>query len=101
TSYFEGYGLSLVEAGLAGLPIVTTPVGIANELENGKEVYLCPQNDIEYMFKVVYDLIENNQKRENLSINIRNKIKSMLISKEEYLNKMKSNWQETAKKVEA
>ncbi len=101
TSYFEGYGLSLVEAGLAGLPIVSTPVGVANELESGVDAYICPQNDVEYMFKAVYDLIENNSKRESLSINIKNKIRSKLISKEDYLAKMKSAWAEAALKVNA
>lgn len=99
TSYFEGYGLSLVEAGLAGLPIVTTPVGVANDLENGVDAYICPQNDPDYMFKAIYDLIENNNKRESLSLSIRIKIRTKLSSKEDYLTAMKNNWIETSSKV--
>jgi len=99
TSNFEGYGLSLVEAGLSGLPIVTTAVGIANDLENGKEAYVCPVGDAEYMFKAVYDLIENNQKRQSLAINMKNFLKTNLSSKEEYLTQLKNNWEKTASRV--
>jgi glycosyltransferase involved in cell wall biosynthesis len=99
TSYFEGYGLALVEAGLSGLPVVTTAVGIANDLENGKDAFVCPVGDVEYMFKAVYDLIENNQKREGLKINLRHTLESKLLSKADYLKKLGGGWLETASKV--
>jgi len=101
TSFFEGYGLALVEAGLSGLPIVTTAVGIANDLKNGEDAYICPVGDVEYMFKAVYDLIENNPKRETLRLNIKHKLDSILITKEEYLVRLKKAWEETASKVHA
>ncbi|MHB0978207.1 MAG: glycosyltransferase [Minisyncoccota bacterium] len=101
TSFFEGYGLALVEAGLSGLPIVTTAVGIANDLENGQDAYICPVGDTEYMFKAIYDLIENNPKRETLRLNIKHKLDSILITKEEYLVRLKKAWTETASKVHA
>lgn len=85
TSNFEGYGLSLVEAGVSGLPIVTTNVGIANDLENGKDAYICPPGDVEYMFKAVYDLVENNSMRESLKLNIKRTLESRLLSKEDYM----------------
>jgi len=99
TSFFEGYGLALVEAGLSGLPIVTTAVGIANDLENGQDAYICPVGDEEYMFKAVYDLIENNPKREILRLNIKHKLNSILITKEEYLVRLKKAWTDTALRV--
>ncbi len=101
TSFFEGYGLALVEAGLSGLPIVTTAVGIANDLENGADAYICPVGDVEYMFKAIYDLIENNPKREVLRLNIKHKLDSILITKEEYLERLKTAWEDTASKVHA
>ncbi len=99
TSNFEGYGLSLVEAGISGLPIVTTNVGIANDLENGHDVYICPPGDVEYMFKAVYDLVENNSMRESLRMNIKRKLDSILITKEEYLEHLLKTWRETASHV--
>jgi glycosyltransferase involved in cell wall biosynthesis len=96
TSYFEGYGLSLVEAGLSGLPVVTTPVGIAQELENGKDAYICAQNDVNAFAQSIIDLMENNFKRENLQINLKRALESKLITKEEFLEKLSKNWKKAA-----
>ncbi|MES2213798.1 MAG: glycosyltransferase [Patescibacteria group bacterium] len=101
TSRFEGYGLSLIEAGISGTPVVTTPVGIAQELKNGLEAYICPQNDPEYMFNAMYDLLENNEKRQVLAANLKHKLDTILISKEEYMQRLLAAWIETAEKVKA
>jgi glycosyltransferase involved in cell wall biosynthesis len=100
TSKFEGYGLSLIEAGLSGLPVVTTPVGIAQELENGHDAYVCPEGDINYFRDAICDLIENNQARESLRINLKNTLNSKLLSKEEYLKQLVLGWENTAMKIE-
>lgn len=99
TSLFEGYGLSLVEAGLSGLPVLTTPVGIAQELEHGKDAYIYPVGHPELFAQGIVDLIENNQKRENLRINLKRTLESKLLSKEDYLSAMKSGWEAVAIKV--
>ncbi|MEK7187210.1 MAG: glycosyltransferase [Patescibacteria group bacterium] len=99
TSRFEGYGLSLVEAGLSGLPVVTSPVGLALEFENGKEAYICPPDNAEYFASAILDLLENNQKRENLSVNMKNFLGTHLVSKDEYLAQMKNNWEKTASQI--
>ena len=100
TSFFEGYGLALVEAGLSGLAVVSTPVGIANDLENGTDLFICPQNDPEFMFKAVYDLAADNQKRLLLGLNIKKKLETMFLSKEEYLEHLHRAWEDCASKVE-
>ncbi len=99
TSLFEGYGLSLVEAGLSSLPIITTPVGIATELEHGKDAYIYPADSPELFARGIIDLIENNYKRENLRTNLKHTLESKLLSKEEYLRKLKSGWEKTAVKI--
>jgi 1,2-diacylglycerol 3-alpha-glucosyltransferase len=99
TSLFEGYGLALVEAGLNGLPVVTTPVGIVEELENGKDAYICSVGDVETFSKAICDLIGNNFKRENLRLNLKNTLENKLISKEEYLERLSEKWRNTAKLV--
>jgi len=100
TSLFEGYGLSLIEAGLSGLPILTTPVGIAKELESGRDVYIYPADRPDLFALGVLDLIRNNFKRESLRINMMYTLKNKLISKEEYLKRVIENWQSASKQIQ-
>ena len=97
TSLYEGYGLALVDAGLSGLPVLSTPVGIVKELEDGKDLYICSSAE-QFALRII-ELIENNSKRENLRVNMKKTLEDKLISKEEYLNRLKTNWESTAKKV--
>lgn len=99
TSLFEGYGLSLVEAGLSGLPVITTPVGVAQELQHGTDAYIYPPDRPDLFASGIIELIENNQKRENLRFNLKKTLESKLLSKDAYLGKLISNWGETASKV--
>lgn len=99
TSLFEGYGLSLVEAGLSGLPVVSTPVGLASELQDEKELYVCPPGNAEFFASAIIDLIENNQKRENLRVNMGHTLEQKLLSKEDYLRELRNNWAQTSQKV--
>ncbi len=99
TSVFEGYGLSLVEAGLSGLPVVTTKVGLAEVLTHGKEAYIYPVGEVGQMVSGVADLIEHKTKRENLSFNFRRFLEDKLLSRENYLDQIKIAWEETAKKI--
>ncbi len=46
TSYFEGYGMALVEAMSRGIPSISTDVGVAKSIIiDGVQSYLCPVND--------------------------------------------------------
>lgn len=96
TSLFEGYGLSLVEAGLSGLPVVTTSVGIALELEHNKDAYIYPPGYPELLAQGITDLIENGQKRENLRTNLKHTLERKLLSKADYMARIKENWEKTA-----
>ncbi len=96
TSIFEGYGLALIEAGLNGLPVISTPVGIAKEFENGRDLYLVNHNDIESLAAEIGDLLANNYKRETLKMNLKKTLESRLISKEEFVKELIDNWQKGA-----
>lgn len=93
TSFFEGYGMALIEAGLSGLPVVTTPVGIAKQLEHGKDALIFDIQHPELFADGIIDLIEHNHKRESLQINMKHFLESKLLTKEEYLKQMKLNWE--------
>ncbi len=46
TSHYEGYGRTLIEAALAGVPIVTTDVGIVGEVLNQENAFISPPKDV-------------------------------------------------------
>lgn len=99
TSWFEGYGLSLVEAGLSGLPVVSTPVGIAAELDAGRELYTCSPNDPDCFTNAILELLENDQKRESIRVYMKHALDFKLLSKEVYLREIKRNWEEISKNI--
>ncbi len=64
----EGYGLGLVEAALAGLPIVTTNVGIAGDvLSPGVGALIAPVGVPERLAEEMLRMIENKPLAELLS----------------------------------
>jgi len=101
TSYFEGYGLAFIEAGLSGLPVISTPVGIATELEAGKDAYIYPLDKPDMFVNGVIDLIRNNSKRENLRMNMKRALEVKLISKDDYMAQIKAGWEKTASRIQA
>ncbi len=89
TSEYEGYGMTLVEAGASGLPIVTTDVGIAKTdiFKNGENSFVCSVGDVDCLSKSLIDLITNEEKRKLFSERMKDSIKRVLITKEEYVSK--------------
>ncbi|KAF5082954.1 Glycosyltransferase Gtf1 [anaerobic digester metagenome] len=88
TSFREGFSISLLEAMASGLPIISTPVGIATnickEWNNG---YLVPLNDYNAIYEAVIKVIENP---ENMS----------MFSKNSAYNVRKYAWKKIVKQYE-
>ena len=78
TSLYEGYGLSAVEANVAGCPVVSTDVGVASELGA-----VCPVGDKECLVGKLEGAIK---KRES------NKIISLSGDKSRYLQLYKESF---------
>lgn len=93
TSDFEGYGLSLVEAGLSGLPVVSTPVGVANDLEN---ISIGKTSD-EFKTKIS-ELLENRERARAIGRSLQAELEAVVLTKESYLVRLKENWQKLAQK---
>lgn len=67
-SAYEGYGMTLMEAALAGAPIVTTDVGIVGEvLEPGTSVLLAPIADAQTLAAAVHRLLKDDFLQRNLA----------------------------------
>ena len=71
-SYSEGLPTSVLEAGVAGLPIVATDVGGTKEIiEDGKSGFLIPPTNTKALKETICQLIKNKHLREELGNNIR------------------------------
>lgn len=91
TSHYEGYGLSLLEAGLCSLPAVTTDVGVASEFENGREIIIAEPN-AEAFAKALAEVLESDVRRKDLGINFCRAVEAHIDTKEAYLTKLKESW---------
>lgn len=89
TSEYEGYGMSLIEAGASGCPIVTTKVGIANTdlFRNGENSFVCGTDDEKCILESILKMIRDNSKRELFKREMQVSIKNVVISKQEYVDK--------------
>ena len=89
TSEYEGYGMTLIEAGAAGCPIVTTEVGIAKTdlFKNGENSFVCPVGDVDCLARGIIELEVNDEKRELFKDRMQDSIKKTAITREEYVKK--------------
>lgn len=87
TSEFEGYGMTIIEAGSAGSPMVVTKVGIAksNLFQNGENCFVCPVNDSACLSDRVVELIGDNTKKDLFKRKMQDSIKSVSKTKDEYV----------------
>lgn len=69
TSNYEGYGISLIEAASANLPIVTTNVGVVGyELPEQDGVYICDVGDQKCLSNSLSKAISLEKSRKNISL---------------------------------
>lgn len=73
----EGFSLSFTEAFTAGLPIVTTDIGSAQEIVDPRVGILTPVGDKEALATALISLTENSELRRSMSRNTRAWIKGL------------------------
>ncbi|MES2437251.1 MAG: glycosyltransferase [Patescibacteria group bacterium] len=91
-SSFEGYGMTLVEAGLSDLPIVTSDVGIAGDvLIDNKNAMVCPVGDHSCFVQKLSALVEDPLLRDRIRKNVAQDVAASLPqSHEDYVAKYKA-----------
>ena len=90
TSKYEGFGMSLLEAGYVGLPIVSTDVGLVGEvLKPGESVVVINKNKSEVVNKIT-NLIYNESIRRSLGNKAQKNVVQYMLSKEEYLERFQN-----------
>ncbi|GAB1309270.1 glycosyltransferase [Urechidicola sp. KH5] len=75
TTNFDNLPVSLIEAMALGLPIVSTNVGgIPHFIEDGKQGFLVPSNDVHAMSICIQKLISNHKLSKSIALNARKKV---------------------------
>lgn len=91
-SSFEGYGMTLVEAAMCGLPAVSTPTGVAENFPK-----IAKAEDVETFSERINFLLQNKDTREELGKNLKEALR--INGKEEFLIRLKESWESLAKKT--
>lgn len=74
TTQYESFGMAVVEAAAAGIPIVSTCVGeLPLMWKNGEEILMTPNNSAEEMAEHVIELFKNKHMAQNLRQSAREK----------------------------
>jgi glycosyltransferase involved in cell wall biosynthesis len=87
TSEYEGYGMTLIEAGASGCAVVTTKVGIAKTdiFKDGYNSYVCEVGDINAIAGRLRDLIINSDKRKLFKQRLQDSIRASSVTRDEYV----------------
>lgn len=98
-SIFEGFGMSIVESVLYGLPVLTTNVGVANDVvKNGINGYVYEVSDKKKLHVLLEDMIHNPENIHNMkNKKIALPDSFMYDSVNEYAKKIVSDWENTIK----
>jgi glycosyltransferase involved in cell wall biosynthesis len=100
TSEFEGYGMSLVEAGLSHCPVISTDVGIVGGLlHNGVNAFVCPVGDVNCFYMRIKRLISDNALREILARQLESDIRMSIPTVEDYVAEYVKGLTDTLKNI--
>lgn len=94
TSDYEGYGMVIVEAATAGLPIIMTDVGCAGEvIIDGKSGLIIPPQDMQALIRALQEVIEDEVLRGHLKEGALKTVVE-LPSFDIVIEKYKASWQQ-------
>lgn len=93
TSHSEGWGMVVIEAACAGLPVIMTDVGCAGEvIHNGENGYIINDNDLSGLVQAMETIILDENKRQQFGSRSV-EIAKTLPSFEETLKMYQISWQ--------
>jgi len=79
TSNYEGYGISMLEAVLSFLPVVSTDVGVVGDvLVNNVNSIICPVGDKKCLSDALVKLMEDKDLRDNFKKNNKEIVQNLI-----------------------
>lgn len=87
-SSYEGYGLSVIEAGLSGLPVISSQSGLYPEILDGETNSLVFKvGDIDDLSVKIERLILDNNFSSSIAENLKRDLQKSVISQDEYIQR--------------
>ena len=97
SSFYEGYGMSVIEAASAGLPLILSDTGIAGEIfHNNEEALIVEAKSAPEFSKALETLATDSNLRKTMGEKARKAAKANLLSKDEYLARYKKSIEEAS-----
>lgn len=98
TSNYEGWGMVIIEAATAGLPVIMTDVGCAGEIiVNGESGMVIPVNDVSALQTAMHTMLQNTLLRDTYSSGALHAL-AKLPTLETILSLYKASWEKAALK---
>ncbi len=88
TSLFEGYGVSLLMAARAGVPIITTDVGLIGDEIPKEAVTVIPHRDPRALARSMEDILLKEEEMQDRATRLRGRLAVSPVSKDMYAQKL-------------
>jgi len=86
TSNYEGYGRTLVEAGLNICPVLTTEVGLVGEIIDNNNALICPVGDEDCLVEKISWAVSRSDELRALVKKLNSDLATKLVEKNKYLD---------------
>lgn len=93
TSNYEGYGRATRMANVSGTSVVTTDVGLAGDVLNNNDCFVIAVGDKQLLVDSTLKLMADKPLREEFAKRAQQSALSLVMTKEEYLQKYKQSWE--------
>lgn len=97
-SAFEGYGMTIIEAGLFGCPVFSTKVGVATEvIKDGENGFLYEVGDTQKVKEILMNIAENPEMVKSMKGRVISNTNIInYVSEDDYVSKIAEDWKSLA-----
>lgn len=85
TSNYEGYGRTIVEAGLIGCPILSADIGLVGEVATNEDILICPVGDEDCFAEKIGWAVSHQRELSQMALKFKDKLSQNLLTRGKYL----------------